>query len=120
VREVEGVHEVAHVLSAPWIHRLQLIVLIALGLQPFLDEQNLRSMVTSFSEHASTAGPRRDDPERDTETGTGEHLTKHPQGILHPLTLRTGRGVEGDDGIAETTSFCTASRSAIAIMIRRK
>lgn len=38
VREVEGIHKVAHVLSAPGAHRLQLVVLIALGLQPFFDE----------------------------------------------------------------------------------
>lgn len=100
VREVEGIHKVAHVLSAPRVHRLQLVVLITLGLQPFLDEEDLRSMVTPFGEHSPTASPRRHDPGRDTETGAGKHLIENAQRILHPLALRSSRGVEGDDGIA--------------------
>lgn len=66
--EVQCIKEMSHVLPSPVNHFVCPDVIVTFGGEPFFDKKDLRVVVSVFGKDASSASPRGNDIERDSNS----------------------------------------------------
>lgn len=106
IGKVKGVHKITHVLPAPVHHTAQLDVGVAPGFEPLLNEQDLGIVVAAFGKNTAAACPGGYSPRWNSEPRACEDIAEFTEGVFHPFSLGSVGRVEGENTVAEASSFC--------------